>query len=97
VIDGQTIHRAERRLTASGIVGIGNKDTQFARARVKREDYERFLEHHHITVQNMFRKALGIELTEDMNLDPALEGIVYTMMTHFFLTGALAAREDQEQ
>lgn len=96
MIRGEMIERADRRLAVASETGLGAnpKERQFRYSRVDRPDYERYLKHHRTTLHGMMAKA-GEDDQGVQNLTPPQEAVVLTMMTHFFLAGVNAAREDE--
>jgi hypothetical protein len=95
MIEGDTLHRAERRLVSDTRLVVSAKAIQFSRARVDRDAYERYLKHHELTLRSMFKRTLQYEDIEDVDLNPDLLAVINTFATHFFLTGVMAAREER--
>lgn len=93
-ITGDSLERADRQLSAVLKIGTGNfKERQFNYTGVDREAFERFLAHHRTTLRMYVARASEEGAEELRNLTPPQEAAVLTMMTHFFLLGAIAGQE----
>jgi hypothetical protein len=88
MITAENIERAEKILSQTYKIAIGDPRIIMDRARVSREACDALMSHHRITCFNPNTGPL-------MDIDPRLEPAIMTMFLHFFAIGAISQRASE--